>query len=199
MEQETLVIKSKFITAGFPLRFVNSVIKDFETKSKTDARSEQKENEKIIYRLRLPFCEGNEKLTSKFTQRLNQFTGNSFKYFILWNTRNVRSLFPLKDQKIHQANVIYEGNCNCPESYIGETGRNDVLRFQEHADIRKDSQPARHLLTSTGHHEFSWKIIRNVSRNREIREIIESFFIKTRKPSLNKEIKQLILFNNGIT
>ena len=41
--------------------------------------------------------------------------------------------------------MIYEGECSCQESYIGETVRNVEIRWQEHEDTQKDSEPAKHL------------------------------------------------------
>ena len=41
--------------------------------------------------------------------------------------------------------MIYKGACFCPESYIGETVRNVEIRWQEHEDTHKDSEPAKHL------------------------------------------------------
>ena len=36
---------------------------------------------------------------------------------------------------------MYEGKCNCGENYIGETGRNVTIRWDEHSDIDKHSEP----------------------------------------------------------
>ena len=39
---------------------------------------------------------------------------------VLRSTRNIKSLFPLKEKVAHQSCVIYEGQCSCKLSYIGE-------------------------------------------------------------------------------
>ena len=198
-ETEKHEIKEKFKSAGFPLRFIESVLRNFENKQNEDITPGQPIDDRILYRLKLPYCEENEKLVSKFIEKLNYFTENKYKYFIIWQTRKIRSLFPLKDKKLHRSDVIYEGMCECEEFYIGETERNDNIRFKEHGDIRRNSAPANHIATSFGQHTFTWRIIRNAPKNRDLREIIESFFVAKRKPSLTKETRSLILFKNGIT
>ena len=42
---------------------------------------------------------------------------------VVLSTRNIKSLFPLKDEVAHQSCVIYEGECSCKLRYIGETKR----------------------------------------------------------------------------
>ena len=196
--KEKLEIKKKFDAAGFPFRFVDSVIRDFDDKQ-DDLQPGQRNNEKLLYRLKLPFSEENEKLTSKFLTRLNDFTGDIYKFFVIWQTRKIRSLFPLKDRKLHRTCVIYIGECECGESYIGETERNDVLRFREHEDKALKSEPARHL-KENNEHTFTWSKIRDASHNTQIRQIVESFYIMVLKPSLNKQlVKPLTLYKNGIT
>ena len=44
-------------------------------------------------------------------------------------TRNIRSLFNLKDKTSHISSVMYEENCNCGEYYIGGIGQNVTLRW----------------------------------------------------------------------
>ena len=58
----------------------------------------------------------------------------------------VKQLFILKNKNPNPVNVIYQGICTCGETYIGETERNaTTTRWKEHDDIRKDSEPAKHL------------------------------------------------------
>ena len=51
----------------------------------------------------------------------------------------------MKDKASHVSSVVYEGKCNCGKNYIGETGRNVTVRWDEHSDIGKNSEPAKHL------------------------------------------------------
>ena len=54
--------------------------------------------------------------------------------------------------------VIYEDNCSCGESYVGETMRNVEVRTAENNDPTNNSEPARHLKQNKSH-KFTWKVI----------------------------------------
>ena len=53
---------------------------------------------------------------------------------VLWSTRNIKFLFSLKDNVAHPSCVIYEGQCSYKLSNIGETKRNNEVRWREHDD-----------------------------------------------------------------
>ena len=56
-----------------------------------------------------------------------------------------------RDNKLQKSRVIYKFKCpdiNCPEEYIGESGRTFVVRLKEH--LRTPS-PIHHHSNSTGH------------------------------------------------
>ena len=56
------------------------------------------------------------------------FANNKCTFNIVWNTRNIRSLFQFKGNVKHYSCVAYEGNCSCGENYVDESVRNVVLR-----------------------------------------------------------------------
>ena len=95
---------------------------------------------------------------------------------MLWKTRNIRSLFNLKDTASHVSSVVYEGKCNCGRNYIGETGRNVPVRWDEHSDIAKKSEPATHL-NQFPEHRFNWKILRRVPNKVRQRKIDEAYYV----------------------
>ena len=41
--------------------------------------------------------------------------------------------------------MVYEGNCLCGENYVGESVRKALLKWAEHEDPNKQSEPAKHL------------------------------------------------------
>ena len=51
---------------------------------------------------------------------------------ITWKTRNIRSLFPLKDKNDYKSCVIYKGDCSCGSHYIGQTKYNAEVQWNEH-------------------------------------------------------------------
>ena len=109
-------------------------------------------------------------------------------------------MFHLKDRNPYPSCVIYKGTCDCGATYIGETRRNTVTRWNEHEDIRKDSEPAKHL-TNNINHKFHWTILTRAPIFNRDRKNLEASFITLQKPTLNNQIdtKLLILFRNGIT
>ena len=68
---------------------------------------------------------------------------------VTWKTRNIRSLFSLKDKNDYKSCVIYKGgSCSCGSRYIGETKRNVEVRWNNIIQLkvrtiktRKQHQP----------------------------------------------------------
>ena len=156
------------------------------------------EHRKICFRL--PFCESNEKDVKHFIEILEKFTNGKFQFIILWTTRKIKSLFPIKDKIIHKACAIYRGQCSCGSVYIGETERNVKVRWDEHEDVRKKSEPSKHLYEFSDH-SFTWRILAPAPRHWKRRKILEAFFITKYKPDLNDQVSHssLSIFRNGIT
>ena len=92
---------------------------------------------------------------------------------------------------------MYEGKCNRGENYIGETGRNVTVRWDEHSDISKNSKPAKHL-NQFLEHRFHWKILRRIPNIVRQRKIHEAYYVMC---TLNNQLEliSLTLFQNGVT
>ena len=76
----------------------------------------------------------------------------------------------------HPSCLIYEGVCSFQESYIGETVRNVEIRWQEHEDTQKDSEPAKYLKNNPTHLS-TWKVLLPASSIRRIRQNMEASII----------------------
>ena len=59
------------------------------------------------------YCELNEIKSKIFPKNFHKFTNSSFRMVITWKTRNLRSLFPLKDKNDYNSCVIYKGDGSC--------------------------------------------------------------------------------------
>ena len=59
---------------------------------------------------------------------------------IVWNIRNIRSLFQIKGNVKHYSCFVCQGNCSCVENYVGKSVRNVVFRWAEHEDPNKQSK-----------------------------------------------------------
>ena len=193
-------ITQKYLNAGYPKRFIMSVINDFDNKKDNEMIiPEWLFNPKPSLAIFLPYSPENEIFVKRFLTKLNTFTNDACLFMIIWRTRNIKSLFSTKDKVSHTSNVIYSGQCSCGESYIGETDRNVDIRWKEHNNPSHRSNPSKHL-TNNIFYEFQWKTIEIAPRNISKRKILEAFFISRYKPKLNNqfEMRQLLLFKNGI-
>ena len=157
-------------------------------------------DDRVTKCIRLPFCETNEHLSKVFIDRLNIFTEHKFKFIIIWDTRKIRSLFQLKDKVTHKSCVIYEGICSCGDKYVGETKRIAKVRFDEHDNPLKNSEPSKHL-KKYHNHTFQWRIITSAPKALLKRKILEACYISKYKPNLNdqQESHKLVLFRHGVT
>lgn len=211
LKKEKLLIWSKYEKADYPPNFVKSVFRNFmEKKEKKDTINTTTDDllipenffeipkQSILFEI--PFCQANEKVAKSFLTKFNAFTNDQFKVNIKWVTKKVKSLFTNKDRNPYPSCKIYEGVCVCGERYIGETIRNVVTRWKEHEDVRKDSEPARHLKDNVDH-VFNWKVILHASKFNKERKNLEASVIARLRPSLNNQLdtKKLLLFRNGVT
>ena len=132
--------------------------------------------------------------------KLEEYTNYKIKCRYSQKTRKLQSLFSLKDLIVHEANVIYKETCTCKEFYIGETKRNLVVRWNKHSSLKKSSEVVDHLLVNPDHN-ITWQITAKAPAQIFRREILEAFYMRKLKPTLNsqKDIKIIHLFRNGIT
>ena len=127
--------------AGFPQKFVESVIRNF-VNPKPD---EDNENLPLIppyffdtpppfILVELPFSPENERLSKHFIRKVKSFIDLECHIVVKWITKKIRTLFSRKSKNPHPTCKIYEGTCSCGSSYIGETKRNVETRWSEHDD-----------------------------------------------------------------
>ena len=130
--------------------------------------------------------------------KLNEFTNDKYKAVIIWQTKKIRSLFSVKDKIKHTSNVIYEGTCTCRKKHIGETDRNNGIRWTEHNNPNHNSDPAKHIKENIDH-IFEWKVFRNANTKKDKRKILEALYIAKYQPKINSQLDmhKLILFKHG--
>ena len=124
------------------MRFVNSVINDFESKEHDPMIPGYLFNDsesKPIVLIDIPFCNENEKVSKQLLKKLKAFTKGKYDFRIVWKTKKVKTAFSFQGEKSYPSCKIYEGVCFCKENYIGETKRNVVTRWNEHENPNKDS------------------------------------------------------------
>ncbi|XP_066934351.1 uncharacterized protein [Clytia hemisphaerica] len=202
-DSEKVIIADKFHSAGFPKRFVSSVIRQFNENQNDEMIIPKNlfKEPKPYVRIELPYCPKNEGISKSFMSKFHEFTKNKYMIIIKWNTKKVKSLFKLKSKNPHPSCKIYVGECSCGETYIGETARNVEVRWSEHNSLKGNSEPAKHLESNDNSHVFNWKVLISAPLKSKERKNLEAFQIALKKPSLNNQLetKQLNLFRNGIT
>ena len=70
----------------------------------------------------------------------------------------------MKDKTSHVSSVAYEVKCNYGENYNGETGWNVTIRWDEHNNKGKKSEPAKHL-NQFSEHRFNWKVLSKTKKD----------------------------------
>ena len=134
-EKDIKTLETSLFNAGYPKRFIMHTINNFLNNSSQDDNIIPNflfEERKQVF-IKLPFCGRNEKLSKTFIAKLNKFTNFNFIFIILWQTREINSLFNNKDKNTYRSKVVYKGDCSCGVDYIGETVRNLVVRIAEHS------------------------------------------------------------------
>ena len=206
-DEETKRIRSKYTDAGYPKRVIENTIRNFNRKKDATPLPPWLFDERKNVTIRLSFSSKNEKCSSYFINKLVSFTSGKINFNVVWNTPNIQSLFPLKYKVQYLSCVIYKGICSCGETNVGETIRNCKTRWDEHNDVNKNSEPAKHLAKNI-EHQFSWyeltRSLENILYYRVYtlkRRILEAYFIKLIVPSLDEELDNdvLMLFRNGVT
>ena len=89
--------------ADYPLRFIDSVANQFQKGKECGDESfiiptSLFEIAKRLIFVEIPYCEPNEIKSKHFLKKFHKFTNNNFRMAIAGKTRNIRSLFPLKDK-----------------------------------------------------------------------------------------------------
>ena len=199
-ETETQRIMTKFRNAGYPNNFIRSTINEFNNPTDEIYIPPWLFEDRETILIRLPYCETNEQEIRKLTKKLTHFTQDRCTFRIIWNTKKIRALFPLKDRNLHRACVIYKGKCSCNELYMGQTERIADIRWTEHNQPSKRSDPAKHLLKNPSH-SFTWTIICAAPKNNLRRRILEHLHITKHRPLINEQLESdtLLLFRHGIT
>ena len=100
-------IRQKYRNTGFPLKFINETICNFERGKKEMIIPEWLFDERKTFPVRFPYSRANEKM-----RKVKIFTTDKVKVIIIRNTRKIQSLFNNKDKVKHHSCVIYRGICS---------------------------------------------------------------------------------------
>ena len=198
-DAEVQTITQKYLEVGYPIGFIKSVINDFKNSKEEEQLIIPEwlfdQRKKVLFKL--PYCPSNERDVKRFIDKIESFTNGKLKFIVLWSTRNIKSLFPLKDRVKHLSYVIDEGKCSCGRRYIAETIKNSGIRWNEHVNhVQEVNQNLSNTLLITNHICLLGKSLHFLKR-----KILEAFFVTKLKPDLNDQIEHhaLSLFRHGVT
>ena len=201
-DKEIRRIREKYRNAGFPSNIVNETILNFKKEIEETIISEWLFEERKIFTVRLPYSSANKKFSKLFVNKIENYINGKVKLVIILNTRKIQSLFNHKDKIQNHSCVIYRGVCSCGADCIGGTIRNSKIRWKEHSTGKdKNSDCVKHL-NDNFDQKFRWFVLSRALKNFLKWEILEAYYIKTRRqPSLNTQVNSdiLNLYRNGVT
>ena len=92
-----------------------------------------------------------------------------------WNTKKLKSLFPLKGKDIYSTCKVYHGLYSCKENYIGESKCNMETRWREHNNPTHDSEPEKPLNKNI-QRRYNWMILTNASTHTRKKNKLEVIY-----------------------
>ena len=135
-----------------------------------------------------------------------------FNYIIIviWQSRQIKSLFTLKDRNNRRSHMFYKGDCSYGDRHIGETMRNVRVQIVEQSNTCSDSghDPKRSChLCANPLHSFSCTAQsfcmakRNPSRQSSFNKHIQCYMAKLLKSGIAncKNTKIIIWLPVGVT
>ena len=104
-DTEITAIKNKYSNADYSIRFIRSIMYNFNKPPEDDVSVKIPPNlldeTKPFLLIEVPYCEINETASEHFTKKFHQFTNEKYDVAIKWITRKVKSLFKVKDRNFH--------------------------------------------------------------------------------------------------
>ena len=98
-DAEVQTITQKYLEVGYPIGFIKSVINGFKNSKEEEQLIIPEwlfdQRKKVLFKL--PYCPSNERDVKRFIDKIESFSNEKLKFIVSWSTRNIKSLFPLKD------------------------------------------------------------------------------------------------------
>ena len=93
----------------------------------------------------------------KFLKKLNTYTKWRFNFFIMRQTRKIESIFKLKDKNSTRHTSFTKASIFVDKHTLAKQG-NFEIRVNEHSDVNKQSEPAKHIRKHLNH-KFTWEVL----------------------------------------
>ena len=105
-------------------------------------------------------------------------------------TRNLKYLFPLKDEDLHLACKIYKGSCTCESIYVGKTKLNVEVGYLKHYCLSR--KLSKHLNENINH-VLIWSVISFAQKGDITQKNLEAFYTALMKTIVNKQCNSNVL------
>ena len=217
-------LKDKFIQNEYPANLIDEKIKSIKSKNfqpnqdKELYAKEKQENPERHHTFCIPYANINIEHICKLIQKTISKITPGYRINFAYSTAKISSfLLPRIKPNLNDLDrsaVVYQFNCPCGASYIGETVRIFRLRINEHNQKSRPSEIHNHISqcqaykdhlptnidskkTTYNYHLHSlFKILQKNMYNYHSRINTESILITLHEPNLNKQntFKQLSVF-----
>ena len=87
-------MKKKYMRAGFPVKLILSITRQFETKKKDFPVSECLQDSKKRIHFKIPISPKKKSYIFKYIEKLNSFISNEINFSFFWVTHKIRALSP---------------------------------------------------------------------------------------------------------
>ena len=95
-DKELRRIKTNFLHAGYPARFLNDTFFKFNEGKEELLIPKWLFDETKLVVITLPFVPTNEKFSTCFVSKLQTFTNANVRFDIIWNNRKIQSILMIK-------------------------------------------------------------------------------------------------------
>ena len=183
---------------AYPPKVIDRETRKYLNNRMTKTEKKEEKKGKLHY-FKLPYIGHFSKKVKTKISGICQKYCNELKITTCFSLLKTGSLFSVKDviPSDQRSFVVYYFSCpGCNASYVGETTRILMTRMDEHLHSGKGSIIFEHLNQNSRCRDLAnvgcFKIIDSANSEFQLK-IKEAIHIKLRKPTLNKQIKHVVL------
>ena len=125
---------------------------------------------KKVVLVEIPYYPKNKAFSKQFIKKFDELADGLYDIRVKWVTKKVKQLFKIKIKNPHPSCVIYEGTSVCTETYLGETRRNAIIRWDGNEDPKKETEQGKHFINHP-YHLFFRKFLLPAASNNHVRKI----------------------------
>ena len=183
----------------YPPKVIGKEIRNYLNNKFSIANTDNVNEDQNLHYYKLPYIGDLSKSTKTKIEKICKKYCKNLSIRLCFSLFKTGSLFSVKDDTLpeHKAFVVYLYTCpGCAAGYVGETTRRFGVRVSEHLTKDKGSTIFEHLENNGNCKNLSdascFKIIDSARTEFQLK-LKEAIHIERRKPSLNRQVKHVIL------